>query len=395
MPDQQLSMEEPATVVAAEVDDLGGAERGSEAGIVDVLRELALNKKKAAVLVAVGGFVMGMAAFHLPNTYTAMAALLPPQQQQANAAAMLGQLGPLTAAAARDMGLKSPGDLYVGLLGSRSIADAVIARFSLMQLYKAKTMVDARSALHGHARFSAGKDSLVRIEVDDTEPARAAAIANEFVAQLNRQSASFGTNEASQRRRFLEKQVNDEREALALAEEAMKKTQIRTGIVQVESQTTVAIASVAQIKAEITAAEVELARLKMGATAENPEVMKVETQMAALQDELKRVESSPRAGDDPMVPVSSLPNSGLEYLRGLRDLKYHEFLFEMLSKQYEAARIDEAKDVPTLQVVDSAVAPDKKSGPHRGLLIAFGMLAGLFVSVIVAYWKTGSGRILA
>jgi uncharacterized protein involved in exopolysaccharide biosynthesis len=379
----QTSVMDPETPAVTSVEDDG-------LGMIDLLLILAARKKTIVGITALCTAMAAAVAFLLPNVYTATAVIIPPQQPQTAVSALVGQLGPLAAVAGHDIGLKTPSDLYVGLLNGRTIADHLIERFGLKALYEAKTMTDARSKFHSHTRTSSGKDSLIRIEVDDGDPQRAAEIANAFVTELNTQNTAFGTNEAAQRRTFLEKQLTDVRSALVSAEEVMKKTQTRTGIVQVEAQTSLAIAGIAQLKAQITAGEVALQRLSMGATAQNPEVLRTEAELDALRSQLKKAESAPRAAGDPMVAPSAMPGAGLEYLRSLRDLKYHEFLFEMLSKQYEAARIDESKVAPALQLVDAAVAPDKKSGPHRALMILFGAVAGLVMSCIGIYVLSGT-----
>jgi tyrosine-protein kinase Etk/Wzc len=365
---------------------------GDEAfGLIDLLLQLGERKRLIGSASLACGVLAAIVAFLLPDTYTAVALLLPPQQPETNASAMLGQLGPLASVAGRDLGLKTPGELYVGLLGSRTIADHVIESFGLKSVFKAKTMVDARNKLRSVAKFSTGKDSLVRVEVEDRDPRRAAAMANLFVAELNRQNSAFGTNEAAHRRAFLEKRVRDEKEALAEAEDAMKSTQSRTGIIQVEAQNSLAIASVAQLKAQIAAGEVARDGLKTGATAQNPEVIRAEAELTALRSQLKDLEEKSHGGSDPLMATAALPRSNLEYLRSLRDLKFHEFLFEMLSKQCEAARMDESKAAPTIQVVDAAVPPDKKSGPHRGLITVFGVVAGLLLGSAAAYVRHGGG----
>jgi len=361
-------------------------------GLIDLLLILADRKKLIAGVTLAGGLTAALIAFWLPNTYTATAIILPPQQAQTAVSALVGQLGPLAAVAGSNLGLKSPGDLYVGLLGSRTIADCLIERFRLRELYRAKTMVDARNKLRSRSRFSAGKDSLIKLEVDDPEPKRAAAIANAYFSELNIQNTSYGTTEARDRRLFLEKQLDEERTALSTAEDEMKRTQVQTGIIHVEAQTSVAIASAAQLRAMITAGEVSLQQLNIGATGENPEVRRVEVELDALQAQLKKLEEAPRGGGDPLVATSAIPAAGLAYMRRLRDLKYHEFLFEMLSKQYEAARIDESKVAPALQLVDAAVPPDKKSGPHRELIVLFGLLAAAASGSVIAYARHNNGN---
>jgi uncharacterized protein involved in exopolysaccharide biosynthesis len=357
-------------------------------GAADILPILAGRKRLLFAATISGGLLATAVAFLLPNMYTASAVILPPQKEQSSAAMLIGQLGPLAAAAGADLGLKNPADMYVGLLGSRTIADHLIARFGLMGLYQKNTLTDTRSKLWKRSRFSAGRDSLIRVEVDDHDPKRAADMANAFVSELDEQNRRLAISEASQRRQLLESQLVDEKSALAVAEEDMKSTQQRTGIIEVTGQTQVAIASLAQLRAQITVNEVALQRLKMGATPENPAVLQTETELAEMRAQLLKLEKSSPDGD-PLMATSAIPAAGLGYLRRLRDLKYHEFLFELLSKQYEAARIDEAKASPAIQVVDTAIPPDKKSGPLRTLIILLGCLVGGGFPVVYAYVQQG------
>jgi capsule polysaccharide export protein KpsE/RkpR len=172
--------------------------------------------------------------------------------------------------------------------------------------------------------------------------------------------------------------------ALAAAEDAMKKTQQQTGVIDVSGQTQVAITSLAQIRAQITAREVAIERLKMGATTQNPDLLQAQAEVAALRNQLTKLDNSPE-GRDPLVGASAIPQAGLNYIRSLRDLKYHDFLFELLSKQYEAARIDEGKAAPNVQVVDVAEPPDKKSGPPRSLIVFLGCFFAALIAGSVSY----------
>ncbi len=150
-----------------------------------------------------------------------------------------------------------------------------------------------------------------------------------------------------------------------------ERTQERTGVLQVNSQVESVILSMARLRAEIVSREVALSSLEKAATPQNPEVVRQQTELAALREQLQKLEASgdPRRPGDPLILTSQVPKAGLEYVRALRDLQYNETLFELLSKQYEAARIDEAKDAPVIQMVDSAVPPERKSWPPRALLI--------------------------
>jgi uncharacterized protein involved in exopolysaccharide biosynthesis len=145
-----------------------------------------------------------------------------------------------------------------------------------------------------------------------------------------------------------------------------------------------AIVSIAQLRAQITAGEVSLQRLSMGATDENPDVMRIRTELNAMRAQLRQMEQSGRreAGST-FVSTSKLPSAGLDYLRSVRDLKYHEVLFELLSKQYEAARIDETRAAPELGVVDLAVPPERKSGPQRAYIVLFSAFLAAGIAAIV------------
>jgi uncharacterized protein involved in exopolysaccharide biosynthesis len=193
--------------------------------------------------------------------------------------------------------------------------------------------------------------------------------------------------DAGQRRRFLEGELSQERTALADAEDAMKKQQMQSGIIQPDAQTSVAIGSVAQLRAQVAAGEVAIERLKIGATPQNPEFLRAQSEVEAMRAQLRKLECGSQAGD-PLPSPSKMPESGLEYLRRLRDLKYHELLAELLAKQYEAARLDESKAVPDLPIVDRAVPPDRKSGPRRGLITLLGTLGASALAAAIAYFQS-------
>ncbi len=374
---QSAADSDPAAVSVHE-EDIGIA-------LWEVFGILARRKKWIAGAALAGGLLAGSIALLMPDTYKATAVIMPPQKEQSAATAMLGQLGPLAAAAGADMGIKSPGDLYVGLLESRTIADHLIEEFGLRAVYHTRTSIETRSKLKSRCQFRTGaRDPLIRVEVEDTNPARAAGLANAFTSELNALNKGLSVTDAGKRRAFLEKQLEQEKTALSEAEEAMKKQQAQSGLIQPDAQTAVAIGSVAQLRAQITAGEVAMERLKMGVTSENPELVRSEAEVQALRAQLRRLESG-SSSSGTLPAASALPNSNLEYVRRLRDLKYHELLFELLSKQYEAARLDESKAAPDLQVIDLAVPPDQRSGPRRSMITLLGCLAGMFLASTVAY----------
>ena len=213
-------------------------------------------------------------------------------------------------------------------------------RFDLRRLYDEPTVSDARKVLAKRSKFSTGRDSLIKISVEDRDPKRAAALANAYVDELYKQNGRLALTESAQRRLFFERQVEAQKKALADAEAALRATQERTGVLQVNSQVESVILSMARLRAEIASREVALSSLEKAATPQNPEVVRQQTELVALREQLQKLEASgdPRRPGDPMILTSQVPKAGLEYVRALRDLKYNETLFELLSKQYRSCQ---------------------------------------------------------
>jgi tyrosine-protein kinase Etk/Wzc len=328
----------------------------------------------AAILTAIVVYLI------MKPTYTGEAVFLPPQSSPGSSmsqlVSQLGSLGALGGLA----GLKNPGDVYLGILGSRTIADELIKRFDLQQVYKTKKLSTAEKKLKSNSKFISGKDTLIMISVDDHDPKRAADLANSYLDVLHEQNGRLALTEASQRRLFFEQQLEREKNALADAEVDLKKTQEKTGLIVPGSQAQVEIQTNAEIRAQIASRQVELTALKQGATDQNPAVVRLQTEISGLEQQLQKLEndSSQRQPGSLQLPTAKVPELALEYVRKQREVKYHEVLFELIARQYEVARLDESREAPLLQVVDRAVVPDKKSGPPRTLLILVGCMLGAF-----------------
>ena len=296
---------------------------------------------------------------------------------------MAGQLGSLGAIGALG-GLKSPGDVYIGILGSRTIADSLIQRFDLQSVYKTKRLSDTETELKGNTKFVSGKDSLVVITVDDRDPRRAADLANGYLECLREQNGRLALTDSSQRRVFFEQQLAREKDDLADAEVELKRTQEQTGMIAPVGQAEMAIETIQQMRAQITSRQVELSVLQQSSTNQNPAVVRIQTEIENLQSQLRKMESdsSRRSPGSVEAPTAKVPEFALQYVRKQREVKYHETLFQLLARQYEQARIDESREASLLQVVDKAIVPDKKSGPHRALLTLVGMFVGLVAGVV-------------
>jgi tyrosine-protein kinase Etk/Wzc len=363
---------------------------GAETAVLKLAVLIAQRGRRIAAFVFATMLVVAVLVYLIPVIYTGTAVILAPQPST-GAAALLSQLGSFGSLGSELMegggggGVKTPEETLLGVLGSRTIADNMIERFDLRRLYHTKSMVDTRKALAHHTRVEATKGYLVRINVDDRSAVRAADMANGYVDVLYSLNQTLALTQASQRRVFLEQQVNAEKEALNRAEIVLQKLQEKTGIIQMPAQAELTLRTIAQLRGEIVARELQLQQLKTIATEHNDRVAEMESGIAALNAQLSRAEKGAGAGDtsDFFIAAGRVPAAGVQYLRTTRELRYHEALFETLSKQYELARIDEAKAPPLLQVVDRAVPLDKKSWPPRTLLV---LLSGVLATVFAVGW---------
>jgi uncharacterized protein involved in exopolysaccharide biosynthesis len=357
--------------------------------LFDFLLVLSEYRKTITLSIGISTAIGILICIFVKPTFTASAIILPPQQGQ-SLATMMGQLSALASlagAAGNNSAFKTPSDMYIGILESRTIADNLISKYHLQELYKTRRMEDTRLALKNNSRFLAGKDGLIHISVEDHDPNRASELTNAYVDELYSMNSHLAITEAAQRRVFFDQELADEKSALGTAEEELKKTAQQTGIIHLGGQAESIIRSLAVLRAEIASREVEINSMRMFATEQNPVTVRIREEINALRQQLSKLENDPRSqglSDTVGISVERMPAVSLEYVRKLRDVKYHETLYELLAKQYEAARIDEAKAAPVIQVVDRAVPPDKKSGPHRLWILLGCGLIGFVIGYVVA-----------
>ncbi len=370
-------------------------EEDDSISLMDIIAVLAKHKVLLLSLPLLAGLIGLGVSFALPKIYTAKAVLMTPQQSQSGAAAMLGQLGALAGAAGGALGVKSPADMYVGLLKSRTVADRLLARFELQKTYDEKLASDARTTLAKNTIIMAGKDGLINITVDDESPERAANIANAYHEELGVLTRNLAVTEASQRRLFFEKQLVQAREELASAEFNLQKTQEKTGVIQLEGQAKAIIESVAQLRAQIAAKEVQLGAMRTFATAQNPDYLRAQQELAGLRAQLKNRELETGAKDGTLITSSKVPQIGIEYVRKLREVKYHEAIMEIMARQFELAKVDEAKDSAAIQVVDKAILPDRKSKPSRALIAMGAFFGALFFAVLLIFFLESKDKFKA
>lgn len=337
--------------------------------VVDNLRLLVLGP------LAVGLLALAV-AFVIPPTYTAKTQFLPPQQQQSSASALIQSLGAMGGLASAAAGIKNPADQYVAFLKSASVLDAMVDRFELMQRYDVDYKVDARKKLQDNTKVTAGKDGIIQLELDDNDKQLAADMANGYVEELRKLMNRLALTDAQLRRAFFEKKMQATRDDLAKADQALRAIGISGSVVK--SSPAAAVEVVARLRAAVTAQEIKIANMRGFLADSSPDTRQAMTELANLKGQLAQLEKGEAS--------SGKSDQEDNYVSRFRDYKYQEALFEIFAKQYELARVDEAREGAVVQVVDKAMPPEKKSKPKKALVaiiatLASGMLLLLFVFV--------------
>lgn len=367
-------MSETQTIPTAGIT--GGHE--SEAGFLNLLIILAKHKRLILTLPLVAGCFAAGLSLLMPDVFKASSKLLPPQQAQSGAAALLSQLSGQVGGVG---GLKSPTDLYMGILKSRTIGDRLINQFDLKKVYGTDSQERARSKLEMNTIISSGKDGLITVEVADVDKSRVAKLTNAYVNELINLTGTLALTEAAQRRKFYEKQLELAKNNLATSEITLKSTLDTGGVVNVDGDSRAIAVTVAGLRAQISANEVKLNSMRAFVTSENQEFKRTLEALRSARAELSSLENGRPATGGTIVPNPV----GLANIQTLRDVKYYQMLYEMLAKQYELARLDEARDVASVQVLDVAVEPEKKFKPKRALIVLAVVLLAFCFALVLAY----------
>lgn len=387
---------------AKDMEPVDGSTQDSapQVGLIDVLTWLGEGKRLVAIVTLATTLLAVALAFLITPMYTARVTLLPPgSQQQSGAAAALAALGSsLGGLSAGGLTGKTPDELYVALLKSDSITRALDERFQLRKRYEVNSYEMLRRTLPKYVRVSSERKSgVITVEVDDEDPKVAADLANAFPAELVKVMGRLAVSEAAQRRLFYEEQLKDTKERLIKAEQDLQKVQEKSGVIVLDKQAEALIGGAAQLRALIAEREVQLKVLRTGATEQNPDVIRLQSELRALRGELARMESRQdnTSGSAVDLPVGKIPAAAIDYVRARRELKLQETLLEGIVRQYEVAKLDEAKEGTNLQQVDLALPPDSKSKPARSMIVLSGMLIGLLggtVWVLVRRYRSFVGE---
>jgi uncharacterized protein involved in exopolysaccharide biosynthesis len=382
---------------AVDAADRGAAE-GDEISLLDLLIVVAERKRLVIRMTLAFALLAIVISLLLPVRYTATVVLLPPQEGTSMGAALASQLsnlGGMAALAGGGLGIKNPNDRYVAMLQSRTVEDAMVKRYGLMQEYHKRLLSDARKKFEGYTSVDgSSKDGLIHLSVEDHDATRAAELANGYVDQYRDLSQHLAISEASQRRLFFQQELEQAKNNLANAEEALEETEQKTGVIQPDSQERALIESAASLRAQITAREVQIQGMQTYATGENSELIQAQQELAGLRAQLAKLGGSEdNSGSDFLIPKGLVPKAGMDYVRRLRDVKYYETIFDILARQFEVAKLDEAKEGALIQVIDPAIVPDRRSFPKRGLIVLGATVVGFILGVFFALIQAGLQRL--
>jgi uncharacterized protein involved in exopolysaccharide biosynthesis len=400
-------------------------ERQADLTFLDHLIFIAKRKKVVGIATAICGGIAVILAFALPPDYTATVTLFSPQgfsatsstqassTSLARAKELSGKNGTMGEVASSTPETRNTPEnrnssetistpearningTIVSMMKLRSVEDAVIRRFGLQTEYRKNSLAETREVLEGHTNINgAAKDELIRLSFTDRDASRSAEIANGYVEQFKSLSQDLAMTEASQRRVLFENQLQKTKADLETDEKALKQAELSTGVVKLDGKLLDGMDSAARLRAKILTKQIQIEAMRWYAREDDPTLNQAQAQLDGMQGQFKKLSGS-KGGtrdDSTLAKGTALP-AGLEYARKLRDVKYGAATLEAVAKQLEMAKLDEARGGAFIQVVDAAVAPEKKSRPHRGFIVGGGLVAGFTLGIMLALLQGGILRV--
>ena len=381
-----------------------------EINLLDYWRVLRKRGRMIVSLCCVAVLAMGVYSYFLATKiFESKAAIVAPRESGAGAGA-----GFAAALAATGAGqflgglLPSAGsnrDTFVAILKSRTMADELVARFNLKEYYEAKYTEQAVKALQDATDITVSKEGVISVKVEDKNPKLAADIANAYITNLDRMYAKFGTTEGGRQRAFLAERLEKTEKLLRQAEESLRRFQEKNKTIVLQEQSKGMIEGLARLRGEIIASEVALEAMRSYATENNPQVVQQKVRIEELRRQLAQMQYSkgeelPSETKQPgqtrqeiALPIARVPELAMEYARLMREVKVQETVFTLLTQQFEQAKITEARDTPSVQLLDKAVPAERKSKPKTVLNMAIAGVLSLFIGVFLAFFLEYLSRV--
>lgn len=335
-------------------------------------------------------------AFLIPKRFESTALLMPPDDQSTSgmmiAASLAGKIGGALGGVANDvLGLKSSGDLFIAILKSRTVQDDVISKLDLKKVYKTEQWYSARKLLSENTTISEDRKSgVITITVTDKDPQRAAAIGSQYIAELNAVVNQLSTSSARRERVFLQERLTQVKQDLETAEKEFSEFASRNGTVDIKEQGKAMVEGVASVEGQLIAAQSELEGLKQIYAENNVRVRSVRArinelqhQLAALGGKQEIAKDATNSEADELYPsIRKLPLLGVPYADLYRRTRVQEAVFESLTQEYELAKVAEAKEIPSVKVLDSPNVPERKSFPPRLTIMCLGTFLCFTLSLV-------------
>lgn len=394
--------------LAAVQSSQAGGENGAREPIPRPARPRALNpqliweRRGLLKRVAIAAFVISaIVALLLPHEYESSVSIMPPD----SSTGLLSMLAAATGKATPDLGafdgllsLKSTGSLYISLLASRTVEDRIIEKLQLQRVYRARYMESARKTLARSTEVKEDRKSgVISVIVTDRSPRRARDIAQTYIDELNHVQAEVSTSSARRERIFIEQRLVSVKADLEDAENQFSAFASKNSTLDIKDQAKAMVESEAVLQAELIAAQSELQSLKEIYTADNVRVRTVQAKVDELRQQMQKLNGTDAAlapgsdaSGDLYPPIRKLPLLGVEWADLYRRVRIQETLFDLLTQRYEFARLQEAKEIATVNVIDSPNIPERKSGPHRVLIVLGCTLFSLMGALI---FIAGSARL--
>ncbi len=324
----------------------------------------------------------------IPVQYTATATILPPNPQQEaffgmmGITSIVGDLGGYSGLGSMLPGATTTSDLFAAILESGTITGKIIRKHDLKKVFKANTMYDTSKLLRGITKIRVSPEGIISVSVTWYDKNLAADIANSYIEELDEFNTETAMTLGKKYRIFIEQRLNEAIDSLAIAEEALKTFQENHGTIILSVEVSRVIEAIAQLKAEIMSRKIKKGLWASSVQADNPYIQSINREINEFEKQLSQIEfgsSKKSTGGAFSIPLSKLPEKSLEYARLVRDIKVQETIYELLTQQYEQAKIMEVKDTPTVQILDRASPPERKSIPRRSHIV---ILAAFFSAII-------------
>ena len=341
---------------------------------------------RTAVLVCVATAII---LFLLPNWYTATTSILPAERESSFmglASSILQGVGLMGGQEMVLPAFSTPSHVYASILRSRTVVETIVQEYNLKKRYKSRTTEEAIKDCLSHTRIRVGPEGIVTLSFEDTDKKRAADVANSFVEELNRINQKVSSSRARSTRIFMEERLSETNRALQQAEDSLRTFQEKNKAISLDEQMKAQIQNVAVLEGRLAMAEIELGLLRKTLSPEHPEIIRKEMEISEIRRKINTINTGTPGSRDYgtlALPFARVPGLALEYGKLLRDVKIQETLFGLLTEQHEHAKIQEAKDTPTIQILDVAKVPEKKSRPKRLIILA--IAGGLSVVFSMLY----------